>query len=93
MLLSRQGEDIEIRKGMNGSGGGFLKAGGNVSSLFLEHVRVTANGNVSSETIINSNITCGGSVLALSGRGTIIGGNISASKSVEARKIGTPVQQ
>ena len=84
------GEDIEIRKGMNGSGGGFLKAGGNVSSLFLEHVRVTANGNVSSETIINSNITCGGSVLALSGRGTIIGGNISASKSVEARKIGTP---
>lgn len=67
-----------------------MKAGGNVSSLFLEHVRVTANGNVSSETIINSNITCGGSVLALSGRGTIIGGNISASKSVEARKIGTP---
>lgn len=83
------GENIDIKKGMNGSGSGTLRAGGNVSSRFLEHTLVMANGNVTAETIINSRITCGGSVLAVIGRGIIIGGTIRASQSVEARKIGT----
>lgn len=83
------GEDIIIEKGMNGGGSGFLKAGRNISSRFLEHANVTADGNVTSETVINSHITSGGTVQVLSGRGIIIGGSISAAQSVEARKIGT----
>lgn len=48
-------------------------------SLFLEHVRNTNNGNVSPKPSLR-NITCGGSVLALSGRGTIIRGTIMRPK-------------
>lgn len=83
------GENIDIKKGMNGGGSGTLRAGGSISSRFLEHTLVIANGDVTAETIINSRITCGGSVLAVMGRGIIIGGAIRASQSVEARKIGT----
>lgn len=83
------GENIDIKKGMNGGGAGFLKAGGNVHSRFLEHANVWAQGDIHAETIVNSQITCGGSVYALNGRGVIIGGVICAAQSVEARKIGT----
>lgn len=83
------GENIDIKKGMNGGGAGFLRAGGNVSSRFLEHANVWAQGDIRAETIVNSQITCGGSVYTLTGRGAIIGGVVCASQSVEAKKIGT----
>lgn len=83
------GENIDIKKGMNGGGAGLLKAGGNVTSRFLEHANVWAKGDIISETIVNSQITCGGSVFVNRGRGAIIGGTVCAALSVEARKIGT----
>ena len=83
------GEDIELRKGMNGNALGTLKAAGNIHSRFLEQTQVTARGDVVAETIINCQIVSGGNILATAGKGIIIGGTLAAQFSVEARRIGS----
>ncbi len=84
----RAGGNIEIAKGMNGNGQGLLEARGNVRLSFMENANVVCHQDVYASTVINSNITCGGSVIAKEGKGIIIGGNIVARQSVEARRIG-----
>lgn len=83
------GEDIDLRKGMNGSGSGVLIAEGDIHSRFLEQTKVTAGGDVITETIINCKIVSGGSISATSGKGIIIGGSLTAQFSVEAKRIGS----
>lgn len=83
------GEDIDIRKGINGGGIGTLTAGGDVYSHFLEQTSVSASGHVIAETIINCQIISGGNILALSGKGIILGGSLSARLCVEAHRIGS----
>lgn len=82
------GGSIEIAKGMNGNGQGMLEARGDVKLTFMENANVICHHDVYASTIINSNITCGGSVIAKQGKGVIIGGSIVAGNSVEARRIG-----
>lgn len=81
-------EDIDIRKGMNGSGSGILDAKGDIHARFLEQTQVTAGSNVVAETIINCRIVSGGSIFATVGKGIIIGGTLSVNNSVEAKRIG-----
>lgn len=80
--------NIEIKKGMNGSGEGALTASGSVYSRFLEQTSVTAGGDVNAETIVNSHIISGGSIYAVKGMGSIIAGTLLATKSVVAKRIG-----
>lgn len=82
------GGSIEIAKGMNGNGQGTLEARGDVKLTFMENANVICHHDVYASTIINSNITCGGSVIARQGKGVIIGGSIVAGNSVEAKRIG-----
>lgn len=84
----RAGGNIEIAKGMNGNGQGLLKAKGDVKVTFMEHTTVVCDQNFYASTVINSNITCGESLFVKEGKGIIIGGSISAGKSVEAKRIG-----
>lgn len=82
------GGSIEIAKGMNGNGQGTLEAHGNVKLTFMENANVICHQDVYASTIINSNVTCGGSVIVKQGKGVIVGGSIVAGKSVEAKRIG-----
>lgn len=82
------GGNIEIAKGMNGNGQGLLEADGDVKITFMEHSTIVCGQNVYASTVINSNITCGESLFVKEGKGIIIGGSISAGKSVEAKRIG-----
>ncbi|MCI8814166.1 MAG: DUF342 domain-containing protein [Lachnospiraceae bacterium] len=82
------GGNIEIGKGMNGNGQGMLEARGDVKLTFMENANVICHHDVYASTIINSNVTCGGSVIVKQGKGIIIGGSIVAGKSVEAKRIG-----
>lgn len=84
----RAGGDIEIARGMNGNGQGMLEARGNVKLSFMENANVICYQNVYAATIINSNITCGGSVIVKDGKGILIGGSITVRKGVEAKRIG-----
>lgn len=82
------GEDIDVKKGVNGGISGQLKAGGDVSSRYLEQIKITAQGNIISEAIINCQIICAGNIQAISGRGSIVGGTLITTHSIEAKKIG-----
>lgn len=84
------GGNIQIGRGMNGAGRGWVRAGGNVVCKFLENVRVEAGGKVITDSIVNSNVASDDAVEAKTGRGAIVGGAISALNRVEAKTVGNP---
>lgn len=83
------GGDIEIVKGMNGNRHGQLDAGGMVKAGFLENCMVYAGGSIHTNSIISCDIFCEDSVYVEGSRGVIIGGTITAFRSIEARIIGS----
>lgn len=82
------GKDVYIAYGMAGGGTGTLDAGGTVRCKYLENVNVRATGDVITESIVNSQVSCDGSILANIGRGAIIGGRLLAMDRIEAKTIG-----
>lgn len=82
------GGSITIGKGMNGAGGGMLKAGGDVLVKFLENARVVAGGYVHSGAILHSRVSAGTEVIVEGRRGLIVGGYVQAAKKIEAKSIG-----
>ncbi len=82
------GGDVILKQGMNGSRGGSLTAKGTVYSHFLEQIKVVAEGDVIADVIVNCDIRAGGSILATSGKGILVGGTVRASECVEAKRIG-----
>ncbi len=82
-------ENIVLKKGMNGIGGGSLTAKGSVCSTFLEQTEIYAEGDVVSEVIINCTVQSGRNILAVSGKGILIGGTLKAAQSVRAKRIGS----
>lgn len=82
------GGNIEIMDGMNGNGQGILNAYGDIKITFMESVNAVCYQDIYAATIVNSDITCGGSIYATKGKGVIIGGSIKAMKTVEAKRIG-----
>ncbi len=86
------GGSIRIQQGMNGSGSGSLRARENIYSKFLENCNAWAGLSIKAECIINCNISSNGKVEALSGKGIIVGGSVTACLSVEAIFIGNMAQ-
>ncbi|NLW78112.1 MAG: DUF342 domain-containing protein [Ruminococcaceae bacterium] len=84
------GGNVQIGLGMNGNTFGTIKAGHDVFSKFFENTNVWAGGSITCDTIINSVIASEGEVLVRTGRGTIIGGQITALLRVAAISIGNP---
>lgn len=82
------GGSITIAKGMNGSAGGMLKAGGDVMVKFLENARVVAGGFVHAGAILHSRVSAGTEVIVEGKKGLIVGGYVQAAKKIEAKSIG-----
>lgn len=83
------GKDITISNGMNGRDVGTLKAGGNITSKFLENAKIHAAKNVFSDAIINCYVFAGENIVLKGSRGIIIGGECTACESIRAKTIGT----
>lgn len=83
------GENIKIIDGMNGSNCGELHAGGSIQSAFLENVKVYAAGNVSTQSMISCEVRTHGSIQIDQGIGVLIGGILTAGRSVKAKTIGS----
>lgn len=79
---------VLVGQGVNGNNTGLMQVDGDVICKFIENTTVHAKGSVISDTIINSVIVSNKSVQALSGKGVIIGGSITASEFIEAIHIG-----
>lgn len=82
------GGDVQIGSGMNGNGHGVVEAGGKVHSKFIENGTVRANNEIVCDTIIHSTIESDVGIRATTGRGTIIGGQLTATKFIDATTIG-----
>lgn len=82
------GENIQITDGMNGSNCGELRAGGVIRSAFLENVKVYATGDVIATSMVSCEVRTHGSI-HIEQIGVLIGGKITAGKSVTAKTIGS----
>lgn len=82
------GGSIFLQKGINGMGKGILEAQKNITAKFIENCTVRAVGDIKSESVINSAVEADGG-LTLSGRGTLVGGNITTFGSIDAKIVGS----
>ncbi len=82
------GGDIQVGRGMNGNSHGSMQAKGEVRSKFIENATVTTGGRIVCDTIINSTVSSDTAIEVKTGRGAIIGGNITALERIDALSIG-----
>ena len=82
------GKDVILKNGMQGSGNGIIRAGGNVMARFLEQTQVHAGKEVNTGAILNCEVESGQNVVVAGNRGTIIGGTVTAVEQISAASIG-----
>ena len=82
------GKDVILKNGMQGSGNGVIRAGGNVMARFLEQTRVYAGNEVNTGAILNCEVESGHNVVIVGNRGTIIGGTVTAVEQISVASIG-----
>lgn len=82
------GRDVILKNGMQGSGKGEIRAGGDVSGKFFEQTTIFARGNVKANAILHCHIISEQEIIVSGKRGVLIGGSVSAIKKVEATIVG-----
>ncbi|MCL5677594.1 MAG: FapA family protein [Firmicutes bacterium] len=83
------GGNVHVKSGIQGAGHGKVKAGGNVTALYIENAVVEAGGDVVvSDAIMHSRVSAGGRVAVTGNRGLIVGGLVQADQEVSAGVIG-----
>lgn len=80
---------IMINNGINGMKKGFLKADGNVTVKFAEMARIVAGENFYCDYCINCDVRAVDAIIAKGKRGSLLGGNYMAGKTIEASVIGS----
>ncbi|MDR0444457.1 MAG: FapA family protein [Treponema sp.] len=83
--------DIIIYQGVNGKGGGKIRAGRSIWSRFIENANVeSGNMVVVSDGIINSQIDAIKSIICQGKRASIMGGRLRAGEEINAKVLGNP---
>ncbi|MFH0911201.1 MAG: FapA family protein [Planctomycetota bacterium] len=84
------GGDIEVRGGLLMHGGGKIAAEGSLFALFAENAAIEVEKDVViANDIANCSILARGKITAMSGKGKIMGGTLSAGIGVEANEVGS----
>ena len=83
------GGNIILMRGMNGESKGFLKAGGNIVSKFLENCTAEAGGYVETNSILHSKVHAGTEINVMSHKGFITGGEVTATSRIRVKTLGT----
>lgn len=81
-------KDILLKNGMQGNGQGKITSSGSVSGKFFEQTCIDCDGDVCANAIMNCQIESGQDVKVSGKFGAIIGGRVSAMRSVESMIIG-----
>lgn len=82
------GGDVVLRQGMNASGCGNIKAGGDVKGKFLEGVNVTAKGNIQVNYCLNCNLNAGDTIEISGYNGSLVGGVAASMKGITVQNAG-----
>jgi len=81
--------DIIIQQGVNGKGGGNIRAGKSLWARFIENANIqTGNMVFASDGIINSNIDALHRIICQGKRASIVGGRLRASEEINAKTLG-----
>ena len=83
------GGDVLIKGGFQGGKKGIVKAGGNVSALFIERASVEAGGSIMAGQTLHSTLLAIDQVVVTAGKGHICGGTVSARNLIHASIIGS----
>jgi uncharacterized protein (DUF342 family) len=82
--------DVVIHQGVNGKGGGFIKAGKSMWAKFIENANIeTGNLVIVSDGIINSQVSANSRILVQGKRASIMGGRLRASEEINAKVLGS----
>jgi uncharacterized protein (DUF342 family) len=81
--------DITISVGIQGNDAAYVECGGNLKAQVLNNCHVKVKGDINCDTIMHSDIICDGEIRAAGRKGLIVGGEISARKSIRANTIGS----
>lgn len=87
------GENIIVASGVQGQDRAVLHAQRAVYAKYLEHCTVYAQESVQADCIISCSICSNGTVKARTGRGTIIGGTVRASREISAVTVGSKAER
>ena len=82
------GKDVILKNGMQGSGNGVIRAGGNVMARFLEQTQVIAGSEINTGALLNCDVEAGQNVVIAGNKGNIIGGTVTAVEQISAVSIG-----
>jgi uncharacterized protein (DUF342 family) len=81
--------DIIIYQGVNGKGGGHIRAGRSMWSRFIENANVeSGNIVVVTDGIINSHVDAFKSIICIGKRASIMGGRLRAGEEINAKVLG-----
>lgn len=87
------GGDLTLVHGVQGMGKASLICNGNMVTKFLESaVNVQVGGNLDTDTILHSNVMVRGNISALGKNGLIIGGDVRATQSINAKFVGNTME-
>ncbi len=89
----KAGGTIFIGAGIVGQNKSHIEAIGDLQTTFINEGYVEVGGNIEvTQSILHSTCMSGGKVICKRGKGLIVGGSISAVKSIEANEIGNDMQ-
>ncbi|GAX90549.1 DUF342 domain-containing protein [Effusibacillus lacus] len=86
------GGNVTIRGGVQGRLKGFVKAGGNLKTPFIQNAVVDVGGNcLVGESIMHSNVSAGLKIVMEGRKAVIVGGIVRAGEEVVTRVLGSPM--
>jgi len=83
------GGDIVLRRGIQGMNKGYLKAGGNLMTKFIENASVVVRGKIESGSILHSEVISKSEICVRGRKGLLVGGSVRANVLIEAQSIGS----
>lgn len=82
------GEDIVLKRGIQGNKKGRVVARGNIYADFIEHTEVQAGKSIQANCILNSKVRAGEKVILTGKKGCIIGGYVHGDMGIECKELG-----
>lgn len=83
---------IYISSGVTAQNKGFIQAGKDIETTYLNEAKVRAGGTITvKQAIMHSNCEAGESVYCLQNKGLVVGGNLSAVRSIHVKEAGNPM--
>lgn len=82
-------KNIEITKGVQGNDNALIKCKENFKARFVNSSELIVGGDISLDIIMHSKVSCNGKLTALGQKGTVVGGEYTIKKGVDAKIVGS----